>query len=226
MLAANEVHLWTTSLDADGGALAASWSMLSPLERGRAEAFRFPKHQRRFVVTRAVLRQLLGRYLNEPPEKVVLNASSSGKPYVENQLQFNLSRSHERAAYVFTLGRRVGIDLERIRPLPDTLRIAEQNFAQPELNALLQVQQAQRQEMFFRLWTRKEAYTKARGEGLSIDLKSFVVPLEHGAASWRLVAEHSDNTAAWYCADFVAGSDYVGSIVADGEACALHQYFI
>ena len=88
------------------------------------------------------------------------------------------------------------------------------------------MQQAQRQEMFFRLWTRKEAYTKARGEGLSIDLKSFVIPLEHGAASWRLVAERSNKTAGWYCTDFVAGSEHVGSVVVEGEACALRYHYI
>ena len=120
-LGSNEVHVWRASLDVDSAVQERLSVLLSSAEQERAARFAFARDRNRFTVARAILRQLLGGYLREPPQDVVLETLAYGKPIVAAtsripSLRFNLSHSHQFALFAFCLEREVGIDIEKIRP--------------------------------------------------------------------------------------------------------------
>jgi 4'-phosphopantetheinyl transferase len=216
----DRIHVWKTSLECPDEHLPEMRELLDDYELTRADRFKFDRHRRRFIVGRAALRRLLGMYLGAEPGDLVFEYSGHGKPSLgASWLSFNVSNSHELALLAFTRGRRVGIDVEHLRPMPDALKLAARFFAANETDALRAAAPDQVQSVFFRTWTRKEAILKASGEGLSRPLNSFdvspplgpldvTVPDGHGVAtSWRLI-------------DLVPGEGYTGAIAADGEPFA------
>lgn len=172
-LGIDEVHVWRAALDGAASHLQSLWQTLSLDERGRAERFHFRRDHDSFVVARGMLRIILGRYLNAEPDRLRFRYSHYGKPtlageFDEEALCFNLSHSDRLALYAITRGRKIGVDLERIRPDFADEQIAEQFFASGEVAALRALPLHAQQEAFFNCWTRKEAFIKARGEGLSL----------------------------------------------------------
>src|SRR5688572_29353565 len=168
LLDAGRIHVWRASLEASDEAVAAMRLLLDDYEQTRADRFKFDRHRRRFIVGRAVLRQMLSKYLGADPAGFVFEYSGHGKPsltsgaaqlpYGDNLcLTFNVSNSHELALLAFAVGRRVGIDVEHLRPMPDALKLAARFFAVDETNALRNSPADQLQNVFFRTWTRKEA---------------------------------------------------------------------
>ena len=162
--------------------------VLSADEHARAERFYFQKDRERFMVARGLLRTVLGRYLNQEPSQLRFCYSPYGKPALatgsgRNTLRFNVSHSHGLALYAITCGRELGVDVELIRPeLPDE-EIAERFFSFQEVSGLRALPPNMRLEAFFNCWTLKEAYIKARGEGLSLPLDQFDVALVPGEAA-------------------------------------------
>jgi 4'-phosphopantetheinyl transferase len=161
--------------------------MLSDDERLRADRFHFDHHRWEFVVGRGILRILISRYLDIPAADIRFTYSDTGKPEIrkvrnvsDEILQFNLSHSEGIAVYAFTLGREIGVDLERIRPFPALERIALDNFSMEEYQELLSVDKEQRDQAFYRCWTRREAYLKAIGTGLVGPLKNVRVSFRPG----------------------------------------------
>ena len=149
--------------------------MLDAQDRSRAEAFRFRADRERFQVTRGALRVLLGRELGEDPASLTFHLGPWGKPHLpEDPLQFSVAHSRDWAAIAITRAPRVGIDIEPIRAIPDLPELAVTAFADEESGAIRALPPTQRQEAFFRVWTRKEAVAKALGEGLRA-MKGFVV---------------------------------------------------
>ncbi len=167
-LPAGEVHIWQMHLDAAPDQFKRWQSFLSPEEQSRAARYRLAEHARRFTVARGRLRELLAGYLGCEPAGIRFRYGPSGKPAVAagTELRFNISHSEDVALYAFALGREVGIDIERIRPDFRWERIARRYFSAAEQEALHSVPPELRPAAFFQLWTRKEAYLKARGEGL------------------------------------------------------------
>ena len=182
VLSAQELHVWRAHLELPAPVLGDLERTLSPEERARAARFRFAGDRNRFLAARAVLRDILARYLDCHPSEPRFSYAPFGKPVLVpssrgNELRFNLAHSGGLAVYAIAQRREVGIDVEEIRPLFARERIAEQFFSQPEI-AELRALPVQRQPMaFFNCWTRKEAYLKARGDGLQIPLDSFSVSL-------------------------------------------------
>lgn len=179
VLTRDEVHVWCAALDQSE---TNYFPLLSPDERARARRFRFERDRQRFVVGRGSLRVILGDYLNSPPEKLQFEYGEHGKPALAAEspsqtLCFNLAHSGDLALYAVTQGRKIGIDLELIHPVPDAQQLAEQFFSlleRAELDALPLDRQL---EAFFSGWTRKEAYLKARGDGLAYPLDQFSVSM-------------------------------------------------
>jgi len=170
-LAADEVHIWLADLSYRADSLARVAGMLSEDERERAARFRFPQDAGRWTVSRAVLRSILGRYLGVDASAVRIGAGPWGKPeltanFQRHLLEFSTSRSDGLGLYAVARNRRVGVDIERLRPLPDLVAIAAQVFSPREQQALGELPDAERDVAFFNCWTRKEAYLKALGEGL------------------------------------------------------------
>jgi 4'-phosphopantetheinyl transferase len=187
-LAENEVHVWCADLDIEPPALERLAAHLSSEERVRAARFVSPTDRNRFTVARAILRELLGGYLQLPPANICIEAAPHGKPALPNapgvpDLRFNLSHSHGLALYAFALQREIGIDVEKIRPEFVTEEIGERFFSARERDGLRRLPSELRSEAFFLCWTRKEAYIKARGEGLHIPLDSFDVTLTPNEAA-------------------------------------------
>jgi 4'-phosphopantetheinyl transferase len=178
-----EVHVWLANLDRSLGQLSKLGSMLSAEEQVRANRFRFEKHRNRYIAARAVLRSLLAAYLEIDATAVQLSYNAHGKPDLADpadDLRFNLAHSSVLALYGITRGRNIGIDVERIRPELAAEDIARRFFAPEEVAALSLLPEELRMKAFFKCWTRKEAFVKARGLGLSMPLDHFVVSLHPG----------------------------------------------
>jgi 4'-phosphopantetheinyl transferase len=212
------VRVWRLAVD------ALPWqqceNVLSPDEGGRARRYQFEKDRRQFVVTRAVLRVLLGNYLKTTPERVVFNYGEYGKPSLAEPgsgIRFNVSHSGELALIAVANGREVGVDVEFLRPMADREQLAAASFSSRELAEFRALPPARQQAAFFAGWTRKEAYLKARGGGLSIPLDSFAVSLApHGPASLLEVRNDPLEPSRWGMADLLVAQGYAGALVAEG----------
>jgi 4'-phosphopantetheinyl transferase len=220
-LGGREVHLWTVRLQATEAESASLLSSLSQDERVRAERFHFARHRRAFVLGRAVLRALVGSYLGIAPPEVAFTYGSKGKPAlpdIGSPLRFNASNSSDLAAYAFTQGCEIGVDIEQSRRLVDMEDIAARFFAPEEASELMQLSEAERSVAFFNCWTRKEAYIKAVGDGLSVPLDSFRVSLRPGVAPEIVSLGGSAEAAAcWTLQEFTPGEDYVGAVAYPGR---------
>ncbi len=211
-----EVHLWLVRLDASDDNFARALAWLSLDETDRAERLRFPRHRRAFVLGRAALRALLASYLGVGPTEVRFAYGPQGKPALADAasaLRFNASNSSDLAACAFTTGCEIGIDIEQHRPLHDLESIAHRFFSPDETADLQELPEADKTSAFFHCWTRKEAYIKAMGGGLSIPLDSFRVTLQPGVGARMVSLGGSPDAArAWTLHDFDPAPEYAGAI--------------
>jgi 4'-phosphopantetheinyl transferase len=216
----HEIHIWRANLDVDSAVREHLSTFLSLEERERGARFAFARDRDRFLVRRAVLRQLLGSYLGDPPQDIILATQVHGKPTLTAatripSLRFNLSHSDGLALFAFCLGHEVGIDVEKIRPEVAFEGIESNYFSPKEQTELRTIPAELRAESFFLCWTRKEAYIKARGEGLHIPLESFDVSLAPG----KLAILNSSDKDRWSLYSLRPGTGFVGALVAEG-----HEY--
>jgi len=164
-----EVHLWTASLVPSTETIERLRSVLSPEEKKRASFYKYESKQHGYIITQAVLRVLISAYLNIEPADVILVASKKGKPFLINEpsLFFNISNSHEICVYAFSRDAEVGIDIEKIRELPDIDQLIEKNLTSREKSYFLK-NPDHKLSLFFQFWTFKESYLKAIGEGMRL----------------------------------------------------------
>lgn len=216
-LGSDQVQVWTAAVPA-GEKLTALTRMLSPSERERAERFRMPEPRRQFVFGRALLRQLLGACLNVDPATLAFGSEPRGKPFLEQSasdgdLRFNLSHSRSLVAVGLARGRDVGVDLEWIHHLADWSLVAARIFSARELDELYSLPEPRQREAFFNGWTRKEAYLKATGEGLTDALPAIEVALAPGQEP-RLLRLYSDAEAArqWTMRAIPLPRDFAGAV--------------
>ena|SRR5271165_6547669 len=208
----SEIQLWFRHLDAAPDEIARLSPFLSIDEAARAARFRFDVHRLRYIAGRGYLREILAAYLNVGPESLSFDYNSFGKPALAGaDLRFNLSHTGSIAVYAVTLGREAGVDIEKIEPRFAEERIPESYFSALEVQALRSLPVELQAEAFFLCWTRKEAYIKARAEGLSIPLDSFAVNLHPGEPPRFLW-----NGEGWSIASFRLEPGYAGAIVAEG----------
>jgi len=217
------IHVWSVPLDPPAGEVAAARRLLAPDEAARADRFRFDRHRRRYTVGRAALRTLLGRYLGVEPRAVAFRYGRNEKPYLADgsapagdpPLWFNLSNSAELAVVAFGTSAELGVDVEALRAMPDALAIAERFFSAAEREALAAVPAAELDRAFFRCWTRKEAYLKAVGTGITVPLHAFDVTLAPGEPA-RMLALDGDPglAAAWRLHHLEPAPGYVGALAA------------
>jgi 4'-phosphopantetheinyl transferase len=212
----DELHIWHWEPARTQQELSDLWKVLSEDEQERAERYRFPKHRDEFVINRARLRSLLAGYLARLPRELVFDYAPHGKPYLRNESgdwRFNLSHTEGRAAFAITRAREVGIDIEQMRPQADARKIAERFFSVKERQSLHGLSREALDRAFFRCWTRKEAYIKARGEGLSIPLHQFDVSLAEGEPAALLGTRPDPNEAQrWILYDLPFPKGYAGAV--------------
>jgi 4'-phosphopantetheinyl transferase len=213
-LAGNEAHLWCARFDLSRRPAGALADLLSADEQERGARFHFEKDRHRFVYTRGWLRRLLGGYLGVPAASLRFDYSPKGKPEVpDRSLHFNLSDSGELAVFAFSRDGPVGVDIEQCRPSMDWPAIAKSHFAPSENEALRALAEADRLAAFFACWTRKEAWLKAMGYGLSYPLDAVEVECRPGAPA-RLVRLGGDQEAAakWALQSLTAEAGYAGCL--------------
>lgn len=227
---ADEAHLWCSSLDLPPASVQALERTLSPDEMARAGRYRFARDRRHFIAARGLLRSLLGGYLDLDPAAVRFQYNEWGKPASavpggDRAIHFNLSHSGGLVLYGVSWGREVGVDLEIARDDIAASGVAERFFSPRESAALYALPAPARCAAFFRCWTRKEAYIKARGEGLSIPLDSFDVSLSPDEPAALLSS--SDGPAEcerWSLFDVDPAPGYAAALAVEGRIQRLHSW--
>ena len=223
ILASNAVHVWRASLHVSTSYLNTLEGTLTADERARAERFYFQKHRERFIAGRGLLRNILSRYLDKAPDQLRFCYNSYGKPSLTKEtgaeeLSFNLSHSHEMALYAVTRRREIGIDIEYFRPDVEAEKLAERFFSPREAAVLRALPEHLRKEGFFNCWTRKEAYIKAEGEGMSIPLSAFDVSLTPGEPVALLRGQkHPQETSRWSLQALNPAPGYAAALAVKGH---------
>ena len=224
---ADEAHVWVAFLSESVPLLASYECGLSVEEKQRAGRFSRPDDRARYIAAHGILRELLGQYLSIAPAELSFGQNAFGKPRitprsVQTDLAFNLAHSGEVIIFAFANYHRVGIDVEAIRTDLDFSDLAQSQFSPDEMRTLQAFDSAARTNAFFRCWTRKEAYVKARGEGLAIALKEFTVrfgPDELPGVSWA--ADDPLAAARWAMFDLEPAPGYAGAIVIEHPSVRL-----
>jgi 4'-phosphopantetheinyl transferase len=220
-LTTGAIHVWFASLEQPA---ARFQGLLSIEERMRAERFRFDDSRRRFIIRRGMLRALLGRYLGAEPSRLQFWEGKNGKPALAEEsgggkIRFNSSHSEERAVYAFTRDCEVGVDIEHVRDIPDMEQIAERFFSAREKAAFRELPESEQKEAFFHCWTRKEAFIKAVGDGLSWSLDQFDVSPVPGEPVRNLtVKEESINGSQWFVYDLEIDRGYQAALATEGQS--------
>lgn len=226
-LAGAEVHVWAAPLELPEVRLAAIAATLSPDEQARAARFHFVRDRGRFIAGRGFLRALLGRYLQAEPSQLKFTYSPRGKPSLtapaDQDLHFNLAHSDGLALLAVTRACPVGVDVERINPLRDAEGITERFFSTRESAALKALPADQKPVAFFNLWTRKEAWLKATGDGISEFLsKSEVSLLPDEPARFLSILGDAQAAAAWTLQDLSPAAGFKAALAAPAQDLRLH----
>ena len=200
---AGHMIVWIAQVSTSQDSLIFLESCLDSRDRERAARFRFSGDRARFVLGRGLLRKCLGHYLQQTPETIELAYADRGRPFFpqDEKVQFSISHTHDLVAIALTAGARIGIDLEYVQPHLDFVELAERIFSEADLQTFQALPDGEKPAAFFRAWTRKEAYLKARGEGIAEELRQISVSfgpeepvsINDGRAAaagetWRLLA--------------------------------------
>jgi 4'-phosphopantetheinyl transferase len=202
LLGNRDVHIWQLSLDQSAATMNHLRQLLAADEEERARRFHFEVDRRHFIAGRGCLRMILSRYLKTSPEKIEFTYTDYGKPQVaasgepEQLLNFNLAHSRGVALYAFTRLGQIGVDIEYIRPEFPDREIARRFFSASEVARLENLPVETRPQAFFNCWTRKEAFIKAKGVGLSMPLDQFDVNLDPAEPAALLRTTWDENEAA------------------------------
>jgi 4'-phosphopantetheinyl transferase len=222
----DEVHVWRASLYQPQELFACLTHLLSVEERARADRFHFEADRKRCILARGVLRLLLGDCLGMPAEQLEFRYNEFGKPglalssldhELRPSVEFNVSHSGDLVLIALSRGRTLGVDIERMRMDVATEEIATRFFSPNECRDLATVAPDQRCEAFFACWTRKEAYLKARGDGLSLPLEQFDVSFLPGHDP-RLIETRHDPAEAyrWTLHALEGGFGYKAALAVEG----------
>ena len=224
----NEVHVWIAFLDRRQSELSFFQSILAQDEISRADRFHFQKDRERFVAGRGILRMILSSYVGVAPGEILFTYGNHGKPWLSRQdgragVQFNLAHSDGTAIYAITLNGAVGVDIESIKYQIPFKDIAEHFFSAAEQTALRGLPQEMQRIAFYKCWTRKEAFIKALGDGLTCPLADFDVSLVPGQPARLLnVGWAPEEASRWCIKDIDAVPGFSAAMVFSGSQCRMH----
>lgn len=222
LLKGGDIHIWRACLDVPSNHLSRFQSLLNIDEIERANRFRFTIHRDRFIARRGILRTLLGQALECPPQDICFAYSVYGKPYLVQEpnlkLHFNLSHSEGLALIALTLGRDVGVDIEKVTPSLRDDTVPEQFFHPHEVALLRSLPQPDQAEAFLRFWVLKEAYIKALGKGLSFPLHSFdTSPVWNARANKSYTLDDPETAKVWALRILAPAPRYTAALAAEGN---------
>jgi 4'-phosphopantetheinyl transferase len=219
-----EIHLWLAFYDeiTEESLHSAYRELLNAAEKEQEARFYFGRDRRRYLITRALVRTVLSRYVSIHPKGWIFSTNAYGRPDIVNAqardacLVFNISHTHNLTVLGLTKGRALGVDVENFRAREVSIDIADRYFARQEVAVLTAAPPHQQQYRFFEYWTFKEAYIKARGMGLSLPLEkfSFQYPDDH-AVEITIEPELADDSARWQFWQFRPRSEYLVAICAE-----------
>lgn len=222
LLSPGGVQLWRAELNHDEAHVGVLQSLLPESERQQAARFRFAAGRERFVLGRAMLRSVLAGHLGIAQSSIDLKTSEYGKPQLADEsvgVHFNLSHSGELVLLALARGMEIGVDVEQLRPVKRRDQIARGILSEAQWRTYEAMNGDQRQQAFFRVWTRKEAIVKATGRGLSFPLADVEVTLTAGEA--RLLRfgnlpgdTLAGDTAPWHLRDVDCGAGYAAALAA------------
>lgn len=228
-LPAGEVHVWEAGLDRTSAEIESMKAWLTPGERERADALHRERDRHRAVACRAVVREILGRYLRLPPGDVELAATEWGKPWLRTppggpSLGFNVSHTEGLALIAVARDRELGIDVERIRPDVPSEHLVGRTLTDEERAEWHSIPPAARAQAFMARWTQKEAYVKATGRGLSTPFEGFRIATTAGRPS-RIIDPSTSPEAIdrWSICELPLGPGHVGAIVVEGRGWILRR---
>ncbi len=230
VLGPDDVHVWSMNIDVLPELRVALEGHLSIDERNRAQRFAFARDAERYVASHGLLRKLLAAYLGTHPSAIRFLIGEFGKPLLEQDgahggVSFNLSHSGGIALCAVTRGREVGIDVEHVRPIAHMERIAARFFSANEYGALSALCAEQRERAFYACWSRKEAYIKGIGRGLSLALDSFDVSGTPGVHTtlldWR---GDAGPPTPWRLHEFFPAREYSAALAVEGPECEIMSW--
>ena len=208
-------NVWIRTLQVSSAIESACYEVLTSEERERAARYRIGRPRNDFILTRGTLRSLLARYVGIRAQELSFQYSAHGKPLLAGpfDLRFNVSHTDGLALIAFVRSREIGVDVEKINAAPDVRKLAERFFSVRERHFLESLSGEDLQAAFFRCWTRKEAYIKARGDGLSLPLHQFDVSVASNE-SRALLATRPDPSDAgrWILQDLPVIHGYVAAL--------------
>jgi 4'-phosphopantetheinyl transferase len=222
----HQVDVWRARLDPPVEVLERLAASISAEETQRAARFHFPADKDRFIAAHGCLRAVLARYLHCEPDQLAFSVNPYGKPALhDHHLEFNLSHSGDFALIAVAQERKVGVDVERIRSDMELESIANRYFSQREVSEFLGLPAEQRVAGFFTCWTRKEAYIKAQGLGLSLPLESFDVSLTpNEPAILRAPLPDSQEAARWTLLSLDVAPDYASAVAVEAKNIQFRQW--
>ncbi len=221
------VHVWTARVSESGAQIPGLERILSSDEKQIAARFLRAVDRERYVVAHGILRQLLGQYLGVGPAELVFEAGEFGKPALVlgaelPSVSFNMAHSGDVILYAVTNRRRVGIDVEAVRSGRDLMELAVSQFSGDEVEALRVLEPTERVAAFYRCWTLKEAYLKARGEGLGFPLKQFSVTFgNQESMGVRWASDDPQVAERWSVFGLAPMTGYAGALVVEGRPMRL-----
>ncbi len=191
------IIIWLIEIDDQPNDVNSLEKLLSQAETDRSTRYRFEQDRLRFVIRRGILRQLLSRYTGISPVDIEYCINPHGKPsLLHHKLLFSVSHSQDRIAYALSKEKEIGVDIEQVRPMPDLAQLAKTWFSLEECAGLFSVHPSQQLESFYHIWTQKEAFIKALGEGLTYPLKDFSVSADPHHPG-RLLSMNSSDPSQW-----------------------------
>lgn len=230
MTQANSIDIWTIPLDSPDHSVEEARAILSETERSQADRFKFPEIRRRFIMAHAGLRRVLALYIPVNPEVIKYELNAFGKPALApyptpENIQFNLSHSGELALVGVARARPVGVDVEGVKPLTGHMKIAGRYFSPDEVDVLKSMADSKSVEGFIQLWAGKEAFIKARGDGLSLPLDRFSLAalIARPRGNPCTVTDPIDGRT-WWVSPLHLEPGYAGAVCLAGDAAAIHYH--
>ncbi len=215
----HNIHVYWTDISASATAPANLDSILSEDELKKASGILSEGAKNRFLQARILRRRVISSYGGGRPSEVVFDYGINGKPKIKtssskSDISFNVSHSHNLIVCAVTCKRDLGVDVEHIKPRKNLIQIAERFFSEDEAADLKLIKPDAVTDVFFKIWTRKEAYLKAKGKGLAgiEDAKKLVFSSKS--------AEFYDSLRQWFYREIdLPLKGYSGCVVASGKAC-------
>ena len=226
-LAPNQTHIWFINFSQQLNNLSFFLSILSKEEKEKASKFKFKKDKNCSIITRGALRLLSGKYLNLNPKDIRFKYGEYGKPYynMETKLKFNVSHSGNMAVIGFVLIDDIGVDIEEIKTDFEVFDIASNYFSKLEIETLNELPKEKHVECFYRCWTRKESFIKAKSQGLSFPLDSFSVSIHSDKHTELLETKWDEKEkSTWKLFTFTHQQNYIGAVSVQNKIVNI-EYF-